>query len=285
MKNHIENDIRLFERNLHEDYLFIRYHHNSDHLDYSSVFEKVCPDGSISEHRYDKEKSYKEALFHALEPRKEYPTCEVISLPSKSTKTSFPFEQLVTKRRSLRNTMKHVLSMEDIAYLLENSVGTTAKSTDKNTNKTYYLRATPSGGALYPIEVLLIPLNVSGLMLDLYHYNVYDHSLGRLGKQLSSKDISKIFYNRDTVTNSSAIFVLVSCFRRSAIKYGERSYRLILTEGGAILEHIALASEAIGLRSVMLGGFKDELLNEIIGCNGIQDSVIMCGTVGKEGPQ
>jgi len=280
----MEQNTRVFEQplNSQKELLFLQYHHNSDIVSPTCFYKKECSDKDIDKKKYDLGKTYMEMMYDAFEPRSQYENCETIHLLQKPIKTSLPFEQLVTKRRSLRNTMKYDMSLKDITFLLENSVSITDRTVNVEKNKIYHRRATPSGGGLYPIETFIIPLTISNLILDVYHYNVFDHTLERLGKQMSFEKIGHVFFDIETVITSSVIFVLVAKFRRSAIKYGERSYRLILIEAGAILEHVALAAEAIGLRSVMLGGYIDTSLNDILGCNGVEESVVICGAVGKE---
>ena len=267
-----------------EEFLFLQYHFNSDAVHQKSVFEKTWADREIAKQVYDAQQAHLKKALSSLQPQIHYSSCEVIRLPKKAVKTRAPLEQVVMKRRSLRRTERHDLSIENLAFLLENSVGITAKLVENETGLVHALRAAPSGGALYPIETYIVPLTVQRLPLDVYHYDPFEHALERLGKDISLNQVNSLFFDVDTVINSSAIILLTARFRRSSIKYGERSYRLILLEAGAILEHVGLASEAVDLRSVMLGGFMDAGVNSMLGCNGVDESVIVCGAVGKERP-
>lgn len=286
MKKRIDYNTRVIEKKMDpaNKYLFLKYHLNSDIIAPISIIQATHPTKDISKKIYEKKQLRTKYLHNNLEPRSYYQCEKKIQLPQETIQTEMTFEQLVAKRRSLRNTIKYTLNIKELSYLLNSSLGITKSIIDKETGHVFSFRAAPSGGGLYPIETFIIPLNICKLELDLYHYNCYDHSLEKLNKQLSFKKVSDIFFNIETVTSSSVLIILTAKFKRSSIKYGERSYRFILFEAGAILEHVALAAEAIDLRSVMLGGYIDSSLNEIIGCNSVDESVILCGAVGKENP-
>lgn len=279
------NGIRVAESGEHpaDEFLFHEYHLNSDIVVRDSILQSRYGEKESAKRAYDERQAHIRELYDCLEPRRHYDNCELIPLRHNPCKTGLPLEQLVAKRRSLRNTVRHAISIDNLAFLLENSVGITASWTDPQKKLSYSFRAAPSGGALYPIETFIIPFTVNGLDFDVYHYDPFSHAIERLGKTLQPEQIREAFFDIATVANSSVVFILSAQFRRSSIKYGERAYRFVLLEAGAILEHVALAAEAIGLRAAMIGGYVDSCLNAIMGCNSIDETVIICGAVGKEG--
>jgi len=260
-------------------YFFQMYHLNSDQIPHNSIY-RCEGDETIAQTIYDREKSRIERVYCGTNPEIKYPSRQIIPLPQKTIKTSATFENLVRKRRSLRKPMSYKMSLDEIGFIIENSLGITQQN--EPTEDCLSRRASPSGGGLYPIEAFFIPLSVSGLERDFYHYRVSEHALARMGKTLSDKELSQCLLDMTTPLNSSLIVILAAFFERSAYKYGERSYRYIMTEAGAILEHVALASEAIGLRSAMIGGYIDPIMNGWIGVNGIDAATIMCGAIGKD---
>jgi nitroreductase len=63
--------------------------------------------------------------------------------------------------------------------------------------------------------------------------------------------------------------------RASAVaRGGERSYRDLLVEAGAIGQRVYLAAEATGLAARNLAAFRDDELNGLLGLDGRREAVI-----------
>jgi hypothetical protein len=84
--------------------------------------------------------------------------------PKLSSKTSV--EEALSKRRSVRDYGEDSLSIEEISQLLWSAQGITVK---------WGGRATPSAGALYPLEIYVVVGKVKGLEPGLYHYDPEKH--------------------------------------------------------------------------------------------------------------
>jgi SagB-type dehydrogenase family enzyme len=267
--------------------LFLTYHLNSDVVNEDYVYSRgPFAEPGLKERLMEKRHDDVVSWSSEVEPSLTFKFCNVIKLPKRAIQPKKSFEQLVRHRRSLRDSVKSTMTIEQLAYVLENSVGITYRGTLSNLQgekRSLSFRAVPSGGGLYPIECYIIPMSVIDLEPDLYHYNPYDNVLEKLDKKFSFECISKMFMDNENVMQSSVFFIMTAMFRRSALKYGERSYRFVLIESGAISEHIMLAAEALNFRGLMIGGFIDPLVNKFIGCNGIDETVITCASIGLGG--
>jgi nitroreductase len=73
---------------------------------------------------------------------------------------------------------------------------------------------------------------------------------------------------------------MIGRLRQAALHYGERSYRDVLIEAGRIGERVYLAAEALDLRARNLAAFLDEDLDELIGADGRERSVVHLTMVG-----
>ena len=58
--------------------------------------------------------------------------------------------------------------------------------------------------------------------------------------------------------------VYVMCLGRGVWKYGERYYKYLLIDVGVTAENTHLAAVALGLCSVMIGGFRRDLISELL---------------------
>jgi SagB-type dehydrogenase family enzyme len=141
-------------------------------------------------------------------------------------------------------------------------------------------RTAPSAGALYPIETYLIVNKVEGLEKGLYHYNIAAHSLEELKTGEYGIEITHAALDQDMCAEAAVVFVWSAIFIRSKWKYGQRAYRLVYLDAGHIVENLALSATGIGLGSCQIGAFFDDEVNQIIGVDGVEESVLYLSTVG-----
>jgi hypothetical protein len=73
---------------------------------------------------------------------------------------------------------------------------------------------------------------------------------------------------------------MVAEVARAAAVRGERAYRDLLVEAGAIGERVYLAAEARGLTARNLAAFRDGELNALLGTDGRERAVIHLTLVG-----
>lgn len=85
------------------------------------------------------------------------------------TKGNMTVEEAIASRRSIRAYSDKKVKETDISQLLWAAQGIT--------DKTRGLRAAPSAGALYPLEIYLAAAMVEGIQAGIYKYNPSNHSL------------------------------------------------------------------------------------------------------------
>ncbi|MFQ5957286.1 MAG: SagB/ThcOx family dehydrogenase [Candidatus Brocadiales bacterium] len=144
------------------------------------------------------------------------------------------------------------------------------------------LRAAPSAGALYPLELYVVVNNVRGLERGLYHYNILEHSLELLKIGDFRRKIINCALHQEMTGKANVTFVLTGIFDRITWKYDERGYRYAYIEAGHISQNIYLQSISLGLGSVAVGAFYDESLNNFLGVDGKAEAAIYMHAVGKK---
>ena len=168
------------------------------------------------------------------------------------------------ERRSIRKFKSNGIDFMTLSKLLYFSAG--IKDLDKK--DCVHKRTYPSGGARYPLELYTIVLKGSEeLPLGIYHYNVKLHALHLLqkGKFTALFKKTKISYgNTELISNSAILLIITGVFGRTEIKYGKRSYRLVLFEAGHMAQNIYLVSTALKLGCCAVGGFEDEKINSLL---------------------
>jgi SagB-type dehydrogenase family enzyme len=204
---------------------------------------------------------------------KTYPGAKMVKLPQPNYK-GIPVEEAIKKRRSVRSYSKKALTLPQLSQLLFAAQGITGSVSG------FGLRAAPSAGALYPIEVYVVVNNIEALSQGIYHYNVQKHAVELLKEGDFRKEITNAGLWQDMLGDANVTFVLSAVFERTQRKYGDRSLRYIYMEAGHISQNIALQAVSLGLGSVSIGAFYDEQVNKLIGLDGSRESVIYLQAVG-----
>ncbi|WAC07580.1 MAG: SagB/ThcOx family dehydrogenase [Thermodesulfobacteriota bacterium] len=197
----------------------------------------------------------------------------MVKLPQPNYK-GIPVEEAIKKRRSVRSYSKKALTLPQLSQLLFAAQGITGSVSG------FGLRAAPSAGALYPIEVYVVVNNIEALSQGIYHYNVQKHAVELLKEGDFRKEITNAGLWQDMLGDANVTFVLSAVFERTQRKYGDRSLRYIYMEAGHISQNIALQAVSLGLGSVSIGAFYDEQVNKLIGLDGSRESVIYLQAVG-----
>jgi SagB-type dehydrogenase family enzyme len=70
-------------------------------------------------------------------------------------------------------------------------------------------------------------------------------------------------------------------FWRSRFKYGLRGYRFTLLEAGHLVQNVLLSCTALGLAAVPIGGFYDRPVDELLGVDGVNESVVYAVSLGR----
>ena len=198
----------------------------------------------------------------AIQPYKSYPSSKKLALKASATGSLHPMFEVMSNRRSTRNFANYSLSTQEIYNILHYSYGITGEAEVRNGKGMWHYRAVPSGGALSPLEIYLY-INNSVLEKGLYHYKIDTEELEELDLTDSMEFLAQnIAASNINLQQCSCIIFITSMLQRQMIKYGERGYRFILQEVGAVLQNISLSCEAQSLGSCILGGYMDDHLNE-----------------------
>lgn len=217
---------------------------------------------------------------------KSYPTSESVPLPKGPQVSETPLGQelrkMVLNRRSVRRFTGQAISLNEISVLMRNTYGITGRQTLQY-NIEQILRAVPSGGALYPLELYVASFNVEGLEPGIYHYNVQKHSLEHVRSGQFQTELGRAFFYEEVFKNVSAQVIITGVLKRSYLKYGERSYRFMTLEAGHVGQNLVLSAVANNLGCLMLGGYIDDDVNNILQIDGVNESTLYGAAIGYTG--
>jgi SagB-type dehydrogenase family enzyme len=216
---------------------------------------------------------------------KTYPTATLVPLSgSQEAKDETPLagglRRVIQGRRSVREFSGAPLTISQVSAILRNSYGITGRF-KMSYGIDQKVRAVPSGGALFPLEIYLGAFRVEGLDPAIYHYNVQEHGLEKVREGLFDTQLGEAFFYEEMFKKVSIAIVITGIRKRSSLKYGERSYRFMTLEAGHVGQNICLSASALELGCVMLGGFFDDDVNSLVEVDGVNEMTLYGAAIGK----
>jgi SagB-type dehydrogenase family enzyme len=188
------------------------------------------------------------------------------------------FHGLTRSRRSCRTYRGLAMGRDDFDALLHTACGVTGA--DAWGGREVKLRAYPSSGALYAVEIYPVVFRVEGLEPAVYHYRSVENVLEVVRPGIDHLVGAALPVEREMVAGAAALLCLTGCFPRHERKYGEGGYRMLVAEAGHISQNLILAATALGLSARPFGGVFDDLLNHDLGLDGSEEQFLLAVLVG-----
>ncbi len=126
------------------------------------------------------------------------------------------------------------------------------------------MRAAPTAGGLYPVEIYVAVRNNSVLEDGIYNFQSNDHSLALAWEGDFWTEFEKYCFDHEAIASSKLLVITTAVFQRSAWRYHERAYRRILLDTGHILGNLVTYATEEGFYSYPIGEFVDHLLNRLL---------------------
>lgn len=206
---------------------------------------------------------------------KTHPAAPRVALPEPDSADGITVEQAIARRRSTRSYAAEPLSLPELSRLLRMSAGING---ERYGNR---LRAAPSSGALFPIEVYCVAQNVDGLEPGVYHYGVLGHELALLRGGDFRGEVVRQGLAQEFLGQAGVVLFMTVIFQRMRWKYQDRTYRYGLIEAGHIGQNVYLAATSMGLGACSVGAFMDDAINAMLGVDGHEEAAIYMLAVGK----
>jgi SagB-type dehydrogenase family enzyme len=180
-----------------------------------------------------------------------------VKLPPPRERGEMSLEEAIARRRSVRRYKRESLSLFQLSQVLWAAQGITGAG---------ILRAAPSAGATYPLEVFVLigRGGVEGLEEGMYHYNVANHSLEPHKGGDLREELSIAARNEEFIAQAPVDIVICALYERTSRRYGRRGERYVHMEAGHVGENIHLQAVALGLAVVMVGAFEDERVRKLM---------------------
>jgi SagB-type dehydrogenase family enzyme len=225
--------------------------------------------------RLERSSDLRAATLRAGKMNRHLPRVRLPSPPA----LDVPLGECLSRRRSVRAFSAAPLTAVELAIVLHAAYGVTERA--ETESGTFALRTVPSGGALYPLELYVLAARVESVEAGLYHLDSIGAELERLPAADPAARLAAATVDPDLCARSAATVVVTAMFWRSRFKYGLRGYRFALLEAGHLMQNLLLAATALGLGALPVGGFFDRRVDELLGVDGVNESVLYAVHLGR----
>ena len=190
--------------------------------------------------------------------------------------------EALSQRRTRRRFAPGPLDLSTLATLLGASAGLTGEETLPS-GALRPLRAAPSAGGLYPVELYVVARAVESLPAGIYHYAPRAHALEELSRGDPIEALSKACFYGDSLRQSSLVVLYGLALGRTLRKYGDRGYRYALLDLGHLAQNMALVAEGLGLGMMTTCGYYDDRLHALLGLDGLEEAILYLAYLGPRG--
>ena len=175
---------------------------------------------------------------------------QVMPLPAPHLKGTLSLEEVLAQRRSVREFADTPLTVVELGQLLWAAQGVTNPAG---------LRAAPSAGALYPLEMYAVTREAT------YYYEPQGHRMSVTSAGDARPQLYAAALRQDPVLKAPAVIVIAAVYARTAAKYGaDRSPRYVHLEAGHAAQNVLLQAVALNLGAVPIGAFEDDQVKQAL---------------------
>ena len=174
---------------------------------------------------------------------------ESIALPRPAIISQMTVAQAIEQRRSCRDYREDPLTLEQASGLLWAAQGITRPP---------YLRAAPSAGACYPLQTYLIVAE------GIFRFVPQECALLKIVDGDRRARLAQAAGGQGFVAQAPATIAFAAIYERTTRRYGDRGFRYVYMDVGAAAENVHLQAEALGLGSVSVGAFHDDVVAKVL---------------------
>ncbi|MBN2537648.1 SagB/ThcOx family dehydrogenase [candidate division WOR-3 bacterium] len=183
----------------------------------------------------------------------------VVRLPEPARAGAVSVEQALWQRRSVREFADEPLALEQVGQLCWATYGITLPLPGGPAFLRGGLRAAPSAGALYPLELFVFAGNVTGLDPGVWRYRSETHELVLVRPGDRRAELAAAALGQEFIARAPAALCWSAVFSRTTNKYGARGReRYVMMDLGHSGQNVWLQAVALGLGAVAVGAFVDE---------------------------
>lgn len=220
-----------------------------------------------------------DAIVESSQSRRLYPGAPRRAISPGRVWSGGSIWKAMRTRRSTRVFARRPVEWATLSRLVQGAAGITGEIPVPGVESVVqHLRAWPSGGALYPIELYVAILD--GPEAGLWHHDPGEGCLERIEEGPLRERVAPHILTFSREMDAPLLFLLTGVPERTMRKYGERGYRFLWIEAGHLAQNLLLAATALGLATCPLGGFHEDELVRLLGIDS-RETLLYVIAVGK----
>jgi len=181
---------------------------------------------------------------------------QTVALPKPDVTGKVTLEQAIAQRRSVREYAPGALTLAEVSQLMWVAQGITGPDGK---------RATPSARAVYPLQVWLMADDVTGLPAGLYRYEPKEHALALVAAGPQRDSLVVATPGQEMFQHAAAVVTVIGDSTLAATRFRGNAERWLGMEAGFIVQDVYLECTALGLGTVMVGGFDESAVLHALG--------------------
>lgn len=206
-------------------------------------------------------------------------TTKLITLPSRASETSAPHAQ--RERRTISRGEPDPTASLDAVIRKRRSA---AQFQDRPISTDHMAFLTTTAGAPLPqnaLDLLVILHRAQGFEPGLYRYDASRDRLELMRSGDLREPLARVSLGQRKAAQAGAAFLVVADLEAAVRDRGERVYRDLLIDAGALAQRLYLAAETVGLAARNLAAFTDDALNDLAGLDGRRRVALHLTVVGR----
>lgn len=186
---------------------------------------------------------------------------EAHPLPQPRVDGTLSLEAVLARRRSVRSFRDIALKPAQVSQVVWAAQGITSKDG---------LRAAPSAGARYPIELYAV------LPDGVFRYMPKEHSLSQVQDRDVRRQLCEAALQQEFLQQAPLTLVFAVVKGRTQSRYGKaRGERYVHMDVGHAAENVLLQAVSLGLGAVPVGAFDDAQAHAVLGLPADQEVLYM----------
>lgn len=213
-------------------------------------------------------------------PFKRYPDRPIVPLPTDLESAG------EAAAAALSGPARHdatTLDARVLSRLLFFTAGVTRVSHPAGGGDPTWFRAAMSAGNLHPVEVYVVCANLGEIPTGVHHFAPLEMGLTTL-REGDHRGALAAATAAPAVSTAPCSLVLTGIPFRTEWKYGERGYRHLFWDAGAMLGNLLGLADAHNLPARVHVGFVDRAVAELVGVDSVEELVLAVVTIGLGDP-
>jgi SagB-type dehydrogenase family enzyme len=215
---------------------------------------------------------------------KTYPDRSVVALAAaRPDSDAWPRPHLLDAlygRRSTRRFAPRPLSLGELGAVLQTAAGIVDSVPGDETGPAVF-KTSPAAGAWHPTELYVEARRVDGLNPGIYHFAPTRGGLEELGPGMLREAAMRALGGQPWLADAPAMILYTAVIERAQWRYEtRRAYRDVLIGLGHVSQTVLLTATAMGLGAVFATAVCDEDLEQLIGCDPIDELVLGVAALG-----